>query len=198
MEVAEGRAKPGGIRIDSGDLVEEAVTARAPLDERAAPPTRIVVSGDLDEFRIAELAVRRWTGTAWARPLVTGSGHPTAGFVYKLVAIAPGPEPDSPLVPVGKTSPGKATRPGRVWPHRHLAGGVATADVLTTRPQSPPGCRPLHVPLVRDGRAVYAFDLAGDRAHHQKARAELVVEARSLDAPARPCRYSYPVDPLPG
>ena len=53
-------SSPGGIRIDSGDLAEEAVRARARLDTRGAGSTRIVVSGDLDEYRIAEL--RRGAG----------------------------------------------------------------------------------------------------------------------------------------
>ena len=62
--------------------------ARALLDELGATGTRIVVTGDLDEHAIAALAdvpVDRYgVGTS----LVTGSGAPTAGFVYKLVAIA--------------------------------------------------------------------------------------------------------------
>jgi hypothetical protein len=61
---------------------------------------------------------------------------------------------------------------------------VATADVLTSTPATPPGCRPLHVPVVQRGRAAYPFDLAADRAHHPVARAELPPKGRALDAPA--------------
>ena len=45
----------GAIRIDSGNLLADSIRARALLDELGAVTCRIVVSGDLDEFRVAEL-----------------------------------------------------------------------------------------------------------------------------------------------
>jgi nicotinate phosphoribosyltransferase len=174
----------GAIRIDSGDLDEEARAARRQLDALGCRDTRIVLSGDLDEYRLADLASAPADAYGIGTSVVTGSGHPAAGFVYKLVAIAREPGDDAPLEPVAKTSEGKATRPGRVWPHRRVVSGVATADVLTSTPDSPPGCRPLHVPVVEGGRAAYPFDLAADRAYHLVARAELSSTGRALDAPA--------------
>ena len=76
-------------------------------------------------------APRRSTGCWWAPPLVTGSGAPTAGFVYKLVAIATGPGAAAPLRPVAKTSPGKATRGGcKVAYRRYDAEGRPDGEVV--------------------------------------------------------------------
>lgn len=173
----------GAIRIDSGDLAVEARAARRLLDDLGSPGTRIVLSGDLDEHRLAALADAPADAYGVGTSVVTGSGQPTAELVYKLVAMAREPGAEVPLVPVAKTSPGKATRPGRVWAHRRLVDGMATADLLTTGPSPPPGCRTLHVQLVSAGRAVYPYTLDEDRAHHLVARAELSAQARRLYAP---------------
>ena len=178
-----GGGELGAIRIDSGNLPDEARAARSLLDDLGSPGTRIVVSGDLDEYRLAELADVPVDAFGVGTSVVVGSGHPTAGFVYKLVAVARESGDDAPLVPVAKTSPGKATRPGRVWPHRRLVDGLATAELLTTGPSPPPGCRAMHVQVVSGGRAVYPFTLEQDRAHHLVARAELGEQASRLDAP---------------
>ena len=57
------------------------------LDDNGATSTRIVVSGDLDEYRIAQLADHPIDGYGVGTQLVVGSGHATAGMVYKLVAV---------------------------------------------------------------------------------------------------------------
>ena len=76
----------GSIRIDSGDPLVESKRARALLDQLGANKTRIVYSGDLDEYRIAALAGSPIDAFGVGTRLVTGSGHPTCNFVYKLVA----------------------------------------------------------------------------------------------------------------
>ena len=56
------------------------------LDDLGATKTRIIVTSDLDECAIAGLASAPVDGYGVGTALVTGSGHPTCGFVYKLVA----------------------------------------------------------------------------------------------------------------
>ncbi len=58
----------GAVRIDSGDLGVMARRVREQLDSLGAHDTRIVVTGDLDEFGIAALAAAPSTATAWERP----------------------------------------------------------------------------------------------------------------------------------
>ena len=78
----------GGVRLDSGDLEELAVKVRALLNEKGAAKTRIIVTGDLDEYSIQALAIAPVDGYGVGTALVTGSGVPTASLVYKLVARA--------------------------------------------------------------------------------------------------------------
>lgn len=56
----------GAVRIDSGDLGMLARQVRAQLDALGAHRTRIVVSGDLDEYSIAALRAEPSTSTEWA------------------------------------------------------------------------------------------------------------------------------------
>src|SRR5579884_4029332 len=93
------------IRIDSGDLVVLARQARDQLDSLGARNTRIVVSGDLDEFAIAALRAEPVDAYGVGTSLVTGSGAPTAGMVYKLVEVDGRP--------VEKRSSHKESRGGR-------------------------------------------------------------------------------------
>ena len=86
---AEAGGIPKAIRIDSGDLIEESFLAREQLDAAGCFDTNIIVSGDMDEYSITDLKEAGapvdmfQVGTA----LVTGSGFPAAGMVFKLVAI---------------------------------------------------------------------------------------------------------------
>lgn len=187
-----GAAGPGGVRIDSGDLAVEAEKARALLDELGASTTRIVVSGDLDEHRIEELLERGAPIDSFGigTSVVTGSGHPTAGFVYKLVAITDDAIEGTPLRPVAKRSEGKASIGGRkaAWRILDDAGHALAEHVVVhgspadaARPRTGRSARPLHVPLIVGGAPVHPPALADVRAHHRSARLELPAATRALD-----------------
>ena len=94
----------GAVRIDSGDLAPLAVRVRKQLDDLGATNTRIIVTSDLDEFAIAGLAAAPVDGYGVGTQLVTGSGAPTSGFVYKLVAREGS---DGQMVGVAKKSKGQ-------------------------------------------------------------------------------------------
>ena len=186
-----GATGPAGIRIDSGDLATRADCARVLLDCLGATRTRIAVSGDLDEHRIADLVAsgapidRFMAGTA----LVTGSGAPTAGFVYKLVEIA---DADGIPCSVAKCSAAKAYIAGTKAAARALdASGAATAEIVTTDlaglavAVAAGHVRPLLTPLLRAGHIVADTSVATARAHHARVRAELTHSALS-PAPGDP------------
>jgi nicotinate phosphoribosyltransferase len=168
----------GAIRLDSGDLPTLATAARRQLDELGATGTRIVVTSDLDEFAIAGLMAAPVDGYGVGTSLVTGSGAPTAGMVYKLV------ERDG--VPVAKRSEGKNSVGGRKTAvRRHDADGTAVAEVVTSgRVEPRDGDRQLVVPLVRAGAVVSpaspAEALAAAAEHHRRVRAALPAEAWAL------------------
>ncbi|OPC82768.1 nicotinate phosphoribosyltransferase [Embleya scabrispora] len=174
----------GAVRLDSGDLLLLAHRVRAQLDELGAAKTRIVVTSDLDEYAIASLRAAPVDAYGVGTQLVTGSGHPTASLVYKLVARAMSDEPDAPLVPVAKKSPGKPSHGGRKSAvRRYDADGVAEAEVL--RPfradaEPVPGERELLVPLVLGGEVVGREPLSAARARHERSREELPLSATQL------------------
>jgi nicotinate phosphoribosyltransferase len=179
----------GAVRIDSGDLAAVATEVRAQLDKLGAPKTRIVLTGDLDEFSIAALAAQPVDGYGVGTSLVTGSGAPTAALVYKLVARSEADAPAGcgaadPLLPVAKRSVGKPSRGGRKWAVRQLdETGTAVTEVIRvtdTEPHDDPRGRVLLRPLVRNGEIVGREPLAAARARHRAALAELPAHARQL------------------
>lgn len=184
--VAAAGPELGAIRIDSGDLAAEARAARAQLDSLGAVRTKIAVTGDLDEHAIAALADAPVDIYGAGTKLVTGSGHPTAGMVYKLVAIADRPGHEAPLRPVAKKASGKGSVGGRKVAYRRLdSSGAANRENVVIRhlpgaPEAGLG-RALQVAVVRDGHVVHNPSLSEIRAHHRGAKAELMPMDLSLD-----------------
>jgi nicotinate phosphoribosyltransferase len=162
----------GAVRIDSGDLPALARQVRALLDELGASHTRIILTGDLDEYSIAALAAVPVDGYGVGTSLVTGSGAPTAALVYKLVARA---GDSGVLEPVAKRSVGKPGRGGRKWAVRHRdEHGIALAERISLIPPDVgPLDRELLVPLVREGETVGREPVSAARERHRDALAEL-------------------------
>ncbi|HEY0118801.1 MAG TPA: nicotinate phosphoribosyltransferase [Cellulomonas sp.] len=191
----------GSVRLDSGDLAVQAQEVRAQLDAAGARDTQIVVTSDLDEYAIAALAVAPVNSYGVGTALVTGSGAPTCGMVYKLVSRE---RADGTMQAVAKVSQSKASVGGLKAAARRVGpDGRAVEEVLVTgddpavrawreRQWDAPDShlRPLHVPLVRGGRADERWTgpdgVAAARARHTASRDELPRGARRLsgDEPA--------------
>jgi nicotinate phosphoribosyltransferase len=173
----------GAIRIDSGDLPIVVASAREQLDALGAHDTRITVTNDLDEYTIAALRAAPVNSYGVGTSLVTGSGAPASGMVYKLVAHQ---DSDGSWVSVGKNSDGKATVAGRKVPVRTLDHGVAVEEtVYVDEPESQPmPGRGLLTTFVTDGVVDPAFlgaaGVAAAREHHVAAIAELPFAAFGL------------------
>lgn len=184
----------GAVRIDSGDLGVVVRQVRAQLDALGALDTRITVTNDLDEHAIAALRSAPVNSYGVGTSLVTGSGSPAAGMVYKLVAHLDG---SGGWLPVGKKSDGKATVGGRKQPVRTLRDGLAIAEDIYVEdpPVGADAGRPLLVDLVVGGEPVEAHlgsaGVLAARSHHASAMAELPAQALSLSRgePAIPTRY---------
>ncbi len=170
----------GAVRIDSGDLGMLAQQVRSQLDSLGATDTRIIVTSDLDEYAIAALAAAPVDGYGVGTSLVTGSGHPTCGFVYKLVSRE---DAGGEMVSVAKKSKDKGSIGGRKYAlRRRNPEGVAEAEVVGVgeRPVDDGDDRELLVPLVRDGEVVGREDLETARSRHLRVREELPLKARML------------------
>jgi len=197
----------GGVRIDSGDLPIVAGEVRALLDELGATQTRITVTSDLDEYALAALAASPVDAYGVGTSVATGSGVPTAGLVFKLVAREAA---DGSWVPVAKASAQKASHGGRKAAFRTLDAGTATSELimvsdgfeqLSTAAEHP-DARALQVTLVTQGEPDAAFlgpaGVEAARSHHGRVREELPVRglALSRSEPALPTEYRD-VAPLP-
>jgi nicotinate phosphoribosyltransferase len=190
----------GAVRIDSGDLPVLARQVRELLDSLGATQTRILLTGDLDEYSIAALGAVPVDGYGVGTSLVTGSGAPTAALVYKLVARST--DEAGPLEPVAKHSVGKPSKGGRKWAVRHRdPAGVAQSERVTLAPPDQgPLDRPLLVPLVVDGTVTGREPVSAARSRHQSVLAELPPYALQLSRgyPAIPTVFepeSLPASP---
>ena len=193
VEVAVELAGPelGAVRLDSGDLVEQAHEVRAQLDRLGATSTRIVVTSDLDEHAIAALQAAPVDSYGVGTSVVTGAGHPAAGMVYKLVSRENG---SGVMEGVAKASKDKTSVGGRKFAlRRRSPDGVAEAEIvgIDERPEDDGDDRELLVPLVERGEVVAATDARSAREHHEMARAELPRPALRLShgEPAIPTTY---------
>lgn len=181
----------GGVRIDSGDLGVLARSARDQLDRLGATGTKVVLSGDLDEYAIAALRAEPVDVYGVGTSVVTGSGAPTAGMVYKLVEVDGRP--------VEKRSENKASMGGRKAAlRRHRATGTATEEVVHLagrQPQPQDGDVALQIPLVRSGeRAGDLPDLDRSRQHLAQRLVSLPWEGLKLSQgdPAIPTTFLLP------
>ena len=169
--MAETGVVASGVRIDSGDLADGAKAVRGILDGAGYPQVRIVASGDLDEERIAVLVAAGAPIDAFGvgTRLGTSADAPYLGVVYKLVECKGTAR--------GKTSPGKATLPGRkqVW-------RSADADLLALADEDgPEGARPLLAAVWRDGQRLGpASDLSAARARASSSLAAWTGRARPV------------------
>lgn len=175
----------GAVRIDSGDLGVHARYARAQLDELGARETRIVVSGDLDEFAIAALAAAPVDVYGAGTAVVTGSGAPTAGLVYKLAEVDGRP--------VAKRSEHKASHGGDKRAYRlYKESGTAIEELVVTDPSwsAPDQARPLQRAFISAGVRVAGPTLEQSREHLRAALVTLPWDGLKLSRgePAIPTR----------
>jgi nicotinate phosphoribosyltransferase len=153
--VASG-LKPSGVRLDSGDLDATSRAVRRILDDGGLNATNIFASGDLDEWRIAELVGSGAPIDAFGvgGALSTSSDAPLLGAVYKIVALARNGHTAAPMM---KRSPGKETLPGikQVW--RTYVDGTAAGDMIGLADEAggPPKSEPLLACVMNDGRRVH-------------------------------------------
>ena len=183
----------GAVRIDSGDLPVVVRSVRDQLDSLGATSTKIVVTNDLNEHTIAGLRGSPVDVFGVGTSVVTGSGSPAVGLVYKLVART---SDQGDLIPVAKRSFHKGNPGGRKNAFRALDKGIASEEIVSTDPsyQPPTGARTLLTTFMENGEVVGAAT-AGEavesaREHHRLALAEMPASAFSLSSgePAIPTR----------
>ncbi len=185
------------VRLDSGDLDALSRRVRAILDEGGFPTTQIVASGDLDEWKIADLVARGapidafGVGTALVDGLGSLEHHVSGGAiggVYKLawVASEDGRRGHAAL----KLAGAKTTLPGIKMIAR---ASDFSRDVIHLEEESmPAGFVPLLLPAITAGVLGEPFASDTLEAAAARARSDLAAlpESWRALAPASP----YPVD----
>jgi len=141
-----------GVRLDSGDLVGLSREVRSILDEEGLDYVKILLSGDLNEYKIQAIldagGVVDFLGVG--TELGTSRDAPSLGGVYKLVKDNMGPRI--------KLSEGKVTLPGEKQVYRVLdKRGLWKKDIIALKGEEskPPGeSYPLLVKVMGNGEVV--------------------------------------------
>jgi len=196
-EIAATLGRPvSGVRLDSGDLLDKSRHVRNILDRHGLQKTKIVASGDLNEFKIEELVAQGapidffGVGT----DLATSRDVPALSVVYKLVEIFR----DGRVEYTTKFSEEKAYWPGRKQVFRFSSEGKYDHDLLTRADESYPAAAPLLKPALRNGRRVMKREpLPEIRARALANLNRLPEPYHALrDAPAYPVEKSAALDQL--
>ena len=172
----------GAVRIDSGDLPVVVSQVRAHLDELGAQQTKIVVTNDLNEHTIAGLRGAPVDVFGVGTSVVTGSGYPAAGLVYKLVSRM---DDNGQWLDVAKKSFHKTNPGGKKRAFRTFRKGRAHEEVLTVGQGNPPeGAGELSEHFMLGGISQSSLSpaetLARAREHHLATIATLPDTAFSL------------------
>lgn len=175
MAVSGGRLR--AVRIDSGDLLTQSRAVRAALDAAGVREVQILLSHELNEYKIAELLDQGAAVDAFGvgTELGTSADAPHIGGVYKLVEDEKGYR--------FKLSTGKATLPGRkqVW-RRFDAEGQPAGDLIAlTDEPGPPGTTPLLVQVMNGGARAWSEPLDQIRHRCTERLVSLPEELRHLD-----------------
>jgi len=145
------RRKPAGIRLDSGDLVKDSRWARRELDRAGWNDVQIFASGDLDEYKIADLLAKGAAIDAFGvgTALGTPGDAPHLNLIYKLVEV----ERDGKVHEAAKFSHAKVTYPGRKQVFRYsTAAGEYHHDQIALEDEAANRGIPLLVEVMRAGR----------------------------------------------
>src|SRR5689334_339459 len=154
--IALGR-KPGGVRLDSGDVLADSQWVRKRLDSAGWQDVKIFASGELDDERIETLLRNgaRIDAFGVGTALSTSSDSPNIGVIYKLVEVDLGDTVRS----AAKFSQEKITYPGRKQVFRFAEkDGKFSTDVIGLDTESFPGSDQLLVPVLRAGKRIAAAD----------------------------------------
>lgn len=189
QDLAERGGRLGGVRLDSGDLLDLSRGVRRILDAAGLKEVKIFASGNLNEERIADLLARGAPIDAFGvgTDLSVSADAPTLDTVYKMSEVVH----DGRRIPTMKLSAHKQTFPGRKQVYRVSRRGRMVADTLALQGESVPG-KPLLRPVMRKGRLVAPLpSLETVRRHTASQRKALASAQHPLrEGKAYPVRIS--------
>lgn len=173
----------GGVRLDSGDLLDLSRRVRVILDAGGLENTRIFASGGLDEYALRRLveAGAPIEGFGIGTSLTTSSDVPALDCAYKLQEYAG--------LPRRKRSTGKATWPGRKQVYRRYGeDGRMAGDLLTLEGEAAAGAALIEC-VMREGRSLARPALTASRSKAAEQIARLPESLKALEP-----EVTYPVE----
>jgi len=176
---------PWGVRLDSGDIVTLARQVRAILDEAGLHESKIMVTGDLDEYRIRDIVSDGAPVDIFGvgTELATSADAPSMGTVYKLVEV------DICGIKrfTAKFSENKGTLPGAKQIFR-----LPDHDVLARAAECCGGAEALLRPVILGGKLIEPLpDAAAAQTRASDSIAKLPSALRALElADPHPVEYS--------
>jgi len=181
----------GGVRLDSGDLVQTSKKVRKILDDQGLEYVKIFASGDLDEFKIEELLSKgaRIDSFGVGTKMGTSADRPYLDVIYKLCETMTA---DGSFSPIMKLSKDKITLPGRKQVYRFMdAAGNFEKDTIALADEKVQG-EPLLVKVIEKGKLIYKFPSLGNiRATAAENLSKLPEEYKALTgAPVYPVELS--------
>lgn len=189
--------KLSGVRLDSGDLVEISKKVRKLLDDKGLQYVRIFASGDLDEFKIAELLKNGAKIDAFGvgTKMGTSADKPYVDVIYKLCETMSEKGKFSPIM---KLSEGKVTLPGRKQVYRFKdKNGNFAKDMIALADEKIKG-EPLLVKVMEKGEIIYDFPSLDEiRATAAESLSKLPEKYKKLtSAPTYPVELSQDLEAL--
>jgi nicotinate phosphoribosyltransferase len=196
-ELEKKGCRLGGVRLDSGNLAEISKKVRQLLDEKGLCYVRIFASGDLDEFRIAELLKNGAKIDAFGvgTKMGTSADKPYVDVIYKLCETLSEKGVFSPIM---KLSVGKVTLPGRKQVYRFKdANGNFSGDMIALADEKVKG-EPLLVKVMEKGEIIYDLPSLDEiRAAAAENLSKLPAKYKELTgAPAYPVKLSQDLEKL--
>jgi len=196
-ELEKKGCRLGGVRLDSGNLAEISKKVRQLLDEKGLRYVRIFASGDLDEFRIAELLKNGAKIDAFGvgTKMGTSADKPYVDVIYKLCETLSEKGVFSPIM---KLSVGKVTLPGRKQVYRFKdANGNFSGDIIALADEKVKG-EPLLVKVMEKGEIIYDLPSLDEiRAAAAENLSKLPAKYKELTgAPAYPVKLSQDLEKL--
>jgi nicotinate phosphoribosyltransferase len=190
------------VRLDSGDFLELSRYVRRVLDDGGMRETRILVSGDMDEYAIADLLAAGAPIDAFGVGTALGAASGSLehgvlggalGGIYKLVWY----EENGEGRPAVKVAGVKSTWPGKKRVYRV---GAYEEDVVALESEPPPAnAHRLLIPVVRNGHVLPGSlpPIGEVWEHAQRNLTDLPERYRRLSgAPAYPVRMSDDLEAL--
>jgi nicotinate phosphoribosyltransferase len=179
--------KLGGVRLDSGDLEAISKKVRKLLDAKGLEYVKIFASGDLDEFKIAELLRNGAEIDAFGvgTKMGTSADKPYVDVIYKLCETMNAKGVFSPIM---KLSEGKVTLPGRKQVYRFKdAKGKYARDMIALADEKVNG-EPLLTKVMEKGKVTNDLPTLGE------IRAAAAENLSKLPSKYKTGSQEYPVE----